>query len=434
MSSVAPEALKDRPFGYYERSLAFRYIRARREHGGVAIVSILSLVGIALAVAALIIVMSIMNGFRAELIDRVLGNSGHIRVYSGQNLATEIDDLIIQLEARDDVRSAVPIVEGAVLASSDAVARGAYVRGISPSDTDAFEFLQGDLYRGSMETFGDGRFGGDDIIISERLARSLYVTAGDSLTLIAPEGAATMGGVIPRRKVYNIAGVFEVFSGNANPLDDSLIIMPLEQAQLFFNSRDRYPIVELKINDPQDVDVVLQTLQREILPRGMLTQSWKELYRGIVGALEVERSMMRMIFAVLITITALNIITGIVMLVKNKARDVAILRTMGASRSTILRVFLMIGGILGVSGLVLGLTLGLLFCFNIEPIQDFLNMLTGNAIWNPDVYGLPYIPALIDWSEVGFASAYAFLVSIVVSVLPAWNAAKLDPVEALRSE
>ena len=434
MSSVAPEALKDRPFGYYERSLAFRYIRARREHGGVAIVSILSLVGIALAVAALIIVMSIMNGFRAELIDRVLGNSGHIRVYSRQNLATDIDDLIIQLEARDDVRSAVPIVEGAVLASSDAVARGAYVRGISPSDTDAFEFLQGDLYRGSMETFGDGRFGGDDIIISERLARSLYVTAGDSLTLIAPEGAATMGGVIPRRKVYNIAGVFEVFSGNANPLDDSLIIMPLEQAQLFFNSRDRYPIVELKINDPQDVDVVLQTLQREIFPRGMLTQSWKELYRGIVGALEVERSMMRMIFAVLITITALNIITGIVMLVKNKARDVAILRTMGASRSTILRVFLMIGGILGVSGLVLGLTLGLLFCFNIEPIQDFLNMLTGNAIWNPDVYGLPYIPALIDWSEVGFASAYAFLVSIVVSVLPAWNAAKLDPVEALRSE
>ena len=434
MSSVAPETLKDRPFGYYERSLAFRYIRARREHGGVAIVSILSLVGIALAVAALIIVMSIMNGFRAELIDRVLGNSGHIRIYSGQNLETDIDDLIIQLEARDDVRSAVPIVEGAVLASSDAVARGAYVRGISPSDTDAFEFLQGDLYRGSMETFGDGRFGGDDIIISERLARSLYVTAGDSLTLIAPEGAATMGGVIPRRKVYNIAGVFEVFSGNANPLDDSLIIMPLEQAQLFFNSRDRYPIVELKINDPQDVDVVLQTLQREILPRGMLTQSWKELYRGIVGALEVERSMMRMIFAVLITITALNIITGIVMLVKNKARDVAILRTMGASRSTILRVFLMIGGILGVSGLVLGLTFGLLFCFNIEPIQDFLNMLTGNAIWNPDVYGLPYIPALIDWSEVGFASAYAFLVSIVVSVLPAWNAAKLDPVEALRSE
>ena len=136
----------------------------------------------------------------------------------------------------------------------------------------------------------------------------------------------------------------------------------------------------------------------------------------------------------MITITALNIITGIVMLVKNKARDVAILRTMGASRSTILRVFLMIGGILGVSGLVLGLTLGLLFCFNIEPIQDFLNMLTGNAIWNPDVYGLPYIPALIDWSEVGFASAYAFLVSIIVSVLPAWNAAKLDPVEALRSE
>ena len=434
MSDIPQEALKDRPFGSYERSLAFRYIRAKREHGGIAIVSILSLVGIALAVAALIIVMSIMNGFRAELIDRVLGNSGHIRLYSGQFPAADIDSLIEELEARSDVETAMPIVEGAVLASSSAVARGAYVRGIRPDDTAALPYLQGDLYDGSMESFGDGRFGGDNIIVSERLARSLYVGAGDTLTLIAPEGAATMGGVVPRRKVYTIAGVFEVFSGNANPLDDSLIIMPLEQAQLFFNSRNSYPIVELKLSEPQDVDIVNQRLSREALPPGMLSQTWKELYRGIVGALEVERSMMRLIFAVLITITALNIITGIVMLVKNKARDVAILRTMGASRSTVLRVFLMIGGILGLSGLALGLSMGLLFCFNIRPIQDFLNLLTGNAIWNPDVYGLPYIPALIDWFEVSFAAGYAFIVSLLVAILPAWNAARLDPVEALRSE
>jgi len=183
------------------------------------------------------------------VIDRVLGNSGHIRLYSGQFPAADIDSLIEELEARSDVETAMPIVEGAVLASSSAVARGAYVRGIRPDDTAALPYLQGDLYDGSMESFGDGRFGGDNIIVSERLARSLYVGAGDTLTLIAPEGAATMGGVVPRRKVYTIAGVFEVFSGNANPLDDSLIIMPLEQAQLFFNSRSSYPKLQKLLSD-----------------------------------------------------------------------------------------------------------------------------------------------------------------------------------------
>ena len=217
-------------------------------------------------------------------------------------------------------------------------------------------------------------------------------------------------------------------------MDDALIIMPFEQAQLFFNFRDSYPIVELKLRDPQAVDQVLAQLRREEFPPGLTALTWKEINRGIVGALEVERSMMRLIFAILITITALNIITGIVMLVKNKATDVAILRTMGATRSSIMRVFLMVGAILGVTGLFLGLTMGLLFCFYIQPIQDFLNLLTGGAIWNPDVYGLPYIPALIDWFEVGFACIYALLIAVIVSLLPAWNAARLDPVEALRSE
>lgn len=434
MKTVDDQALKDRPFGPYERALSFRYLRARREHGGVAIVSLLSLVGIALAVAALIIVMSIMNGFRSELIDRVLGNSGHIRLYTVSYSGLEIDDLIRTLEQRPEVTSAIPIVEGAVLASVPGFAKGAYVRGLKPADAKTMPFLQGELYDGSLEAFGEGKFGGDGILVSERMARSMNLVAGDSLTLIAPEGASTMGGVVPRRKSYTVQGVFEVFAGNANPLDDVLVIMPLEQAQLYFNSRDRYPILELKLANPQDVDQIVEKLAREDFPPGMPYQTWKQLYRGIVGALEVERSMMRLIFAVLITITALNIITGIVMLVKNKARDVAILRTMGASRSFVMRVFLMIGGILGFSGVVLGLSIGLLFCIYIEPIQDGLNFLTGGAIWNPDVYGLPYIPALIDWFEVGFASVYALLVSLIVALPPAWNAARLDPVEALRSE
>ena len=431
---IANQALKDRPFGTYERSLAFRYLRAKREYGGIAIVSILSLVGIMLAVAALIIVMSIMNGFRAELIDRVLGNSGHIRLYTQNYPTLELDELAAKLESDREVQSVIPLVEGFVLASSSGVAQPGFVRGISPTDASKLPFLQSDLFSGSLDEFGDGRFGGDGILLSERIARGFGVRAGDSITLIAPEGASTMGGVVPRKKTYRVVGVFEIFAGNANPMDDALILMPLEQAQLFFNFRGQYPFMELKLTDPQAVETIARRLDAEYLPSGMPYQTWKQIYRGIVGALEVERSMMRLIFAVLITITALNIITGIVMLVKNKGRDIAILRTMGASRSTILRVFLMIGGILGLAGLVLGLITGILFCVYIEPIQDALNMLTGGAIWNPDVYGLPYIPAQIDWFEVSFAAGYAFLVSLLVALPPAWNAARLDPVEALRSE
>ena len=431
-------ALKDRPFGSYERSLSFRYLRAKREHGGVAIVSILSLVGIMLAVAALIIVMSIMNGFRSELIERVLGNSGHIRLYTQSYSMLEIDELKDQLEKLPSVKSVVPLVEGAVLASAPGRAEGAYVRGISAENARDLPYLQGDIYNGSLQGFGEGKFGGDGILLSERMARRLGIYAGEALTLIAPEGASTIGGVVPRKKTYNVIGVFQIFAGNANPLDEVLILMPLEQAQLFFNSRNNYPVVELKLTDPQAVDAVAAELQEEHLPPGMPFRTWKTKHSEFVGALEVERSMMRLIFIVLITITALNIITGIVMLVKNKGRDIAILRTMGASRSTILRVFLMIGGILGFVGMMAGLILGILFCIYIEPIQDGLNwiihLFSNQQLFNADVYGLPYIPARIDWSEVLFASSFALIVSIIVSLPPAWNAARLDPVDALRSE
>ena len=434
MTDIPAKALKDRPFGSYERSLAFRYLRAKREHGGVAIVSILSLVGIALAVAALIIVMSIMNGFRAELIDRVLGNAGHIEIATGQYSSSEVDQLINRLEQRTDVVTAMPIVQSAALAVSASTSSGAFIRGMRTDDAMKLPYLQKQLYGGTVEGFGEGRLGGDGILVSERLARQLYLRAGDDLTLIAPQTTSTVGGMIPRRKAYRVLGVFEIFAGNANPLDDITIIMPLEQAQVFFNSKGKYPLVELKLTNPENADAVLSRMRGTDLPAGIPSGTWKDRYAGLVGALEVERSMMRMIFAVLITITALNIITGIVMLVKNKARDVAILRTMGASRSTVLRVFLMIGGILGIAGLVCGMVFGILFCIYIEPIQDVLNLLTGGAIWNPEVYGLPYLPALIDWTEVSFAAAYAFFVSVCVAILPAWNAARLDPVEALRSE
>tara|TARA_Y100000052_G_scaffold27608_1_gene37708 strand:- start:63661 stop:64965 length:1305 start_codon:yes stop_codon:yes gene_type:complete len=434
VTEIPAAVLKDRAFGAYERSLAFRYLRAKREHGGVTIVSILSLVGIALAVAALIIIMSIMNGFRTELITRVLGNAGHVEVVTGQYSSSEVDQLIYRLETRSDVVSAMPIVQNAALGVSDVTSSGVFVRGMSVDDALSLPFLQEPIYSGTTEAFGEGRLGGNGIFVSERLARELYIRAGDELTLIAPQTTSTVGGMIPRRKVYHVQGLFQVFAGNANPLDEVLVIMPLEQAQVFFNSKGKYPLVELKLDNPQNVEAVMERLKASDIPQGLLMRTWKERYSGLVGALEVEKSMMRMIFAILITITALNIITGIVMLVKNKSRDIAILRTMGASRSTVLRVFLMIGALLGISGLAIGMVLGIAFCVYIRPIQDFLNAISGGSVFNPEVYGLPYLPALIDWSEVAFAGAYAFVISVIVALLPAWNATRLDPVEALRSE
>ena len=427
-------AKKDRPFGSYERSLAFRYIRAKREYGGVAIVSVLSLVGIMLAVAALIIVMSIMNGFQSEVIKRMLGNSGHIVLATEQFEQSEVLRLEEELEARPAVDMFVPKVEDAVLASTQYQSRGAYVRGFRPEDALQLPYLKSDLYQGSIEGFGEGRFGGDGILVSRVLARDLGTYAGDKLTLIAPEGPSTVGGVVPRKKTYTVLGVYEIYAGNLNPLDHVSIVMPLEQAQLFFNSRDRIQQVSIKLTDPELVDSEVRRIRDDYLPVHMPARTWKELTPGISNTLDLERDMMRLIFAVLITITALNIITGIVMLVKNKARDVAILRTIGASRSAILRVFLMIGALLGVTGTLLGLAIGVLFCIYIAPIQNAINAIPGVMIWNPEVYGLPHIPAKLDWREAMFASAYAFVMSVIVSLLPAWNAARLDPVEALRSE
>lgn len=422
----------DRPFGPFERSLAFRYLLAKREHGGVAIVAMLSLIGVTLAVAALIIIMSIMSGFRGELISRVLGNTGHVLLFTSNYQQAEIDFVANELQKLPEVTDAIPVVDGAVLASAG-FSEGAYVRGISSEDALNLPFLQTPLVTGSVEGFGEGRFGGNGILVSSRLAQRLNVIAGDKLTLIAPEGASTVSGIVPRRKAYEVLGTFQIFAGNANPLDDVLVIMPIEQAQLFFNQRQTYTRLELKLQDPQSVDSFMMSLNDSIAG-GLPRQTWKQRNRGIVGALEVERSMMRLIFAILITITALNIITGIVMLVKNKGRDIAILRTMGATRSSMLRVFVMIGAVLGTLGMVFGVTLGVLVCVYIIPIQDFLNAFVPGGVFNPEVYGLPYLPADLDWREVGFAAAYAFIMSVLVTLLPAWNAARLDPVEALRTE
>lgn len=417
------------PFGAFERTLAWRYLRARREHGGVALVSIISFIGIALAVTALVTVMSLMNGFRHELVDKLLNGRGHVFVDTRFMSDTEADELAVALRTLQGVTSVTPIIEGQAFAQSQNAARGVFVRGVPGDAARDLVFIRKRLTDGSAASFGEGEKGGREIMVAQRVAEMLEVHAGDPVTLISPSTTATAMGSVPRKKTFDLSASFRTGYGE---LDEIFVLMPIEQAQIFFNYQGRYQNLELRMTDPQNSGRLMSEISRRF-PILSVTD-WKAVNSGIVGALAVEASMMRIIFLILITITSLNIITGVVMLVKNKTRDVAILRTIGASRGAVLRVFLMIGAFLGIVGTLVGLSLGLLLVWNIGAVEAFLNVISGQRVFNPEVYGLDHLPARINWIEVGFAVTWAMVMSVLVTLAPAWRAARLDPVEALRFE
>lgn len=420
---------RSQPFGPFERTLAWRYLRARREHGGAALVSIISFVGIALAVAALVVVMSLMNGFRSQLIESLLGGRGHLFVDARFLSQEEADALAIRLREVEGVVSVTPIIEGQAFAQSRTDSRGVFVRGLSGDDARALDFITDPELEGSAARFGEGDKGGRSIMVARKVARALEVGPGESITLISPSTTTTAMGSVPKRKAYDVDAVFTTGYGD---LDEIFVLMPIEQAQIFFNYQGRYQNLELRVSDPQHVELVTERIA-PLVPFGQTT-SWKEVNSGIVGALNVEFSVMRVIFLILVTITSLNIITGVVMLVKNKTRDVAILRTIGASQGSVLRVFVMVGGFLGVVGTLVGLSIGLLLVWQIDGVEAFLNLVSGREVFDPEVYGFDGLPAKINWGEVIFAALFAMGMSILVTLAPAWRAARLDPVEALRFE
>ena len=418
------------PFSAWERSIAIRYLFTKRSHGGVALISVISFAAIALAVAALIITMSIMNGFRSELSAKILGFNGHAYVVGGAITPEERAAMVQRIRAVPGVVQAMPLIESQALAQGPVAVSGAVVRGVSPADLRATPIIARNIKAGSMGGFGVGEDGGDEVLVGQKLAETLGLGVGDPISLISPTGGETVFGGLPPAKSYTVGGIFSV---GMSEYDQTFIYMPLAQAQLFFGRGSAVDFIEVRVADPDKAPAMKPALAAAAGP-GAVVSDWTTRNSAYFGALQVERNVMRMIFMFIVALAALNIISGLVMLVKNKGRDIAILRTMGAGRGAILRIFFMAGASIGLAGTLAGLIFGLVFCLNIGAIQTFIEWITGVQIFNSDIYFLAHVPAKVDWTEVAGVSIWALAASFLFTLLPAWRASRLDPVDALRYE
>ena len=427
------------PFSGFEFMLAIRYLRARRKQGGVTLISIISFVGIMLAVTALIAVMSVMNGFRHELLTRLLGVQPHVYVYMPSDSPVAPGDFADEILQLDGVRQAGPVASGQALVTAGRNAAFAQVSGVRPQDFARFDLVTGangadeaggGIVQGDIAGFGEGRNGGDRIVIGSAMAATLGVRAGDEVTLVSPRGAATALGVTPRSKRYTVAAILTV---GVQDLDQILVYMPLEQAALFFNRPEGGDFIDVRVNQPDAPDAVKAAI-RQRAPDGTLILDWRGQNQAFWNALQVERIAMRLIMMIIVAIAAMNIISGLVMLVKNKTRDIAILRTMGATRGAVTRIFLIAGAAVGVLGTAAGILLGLVVVVFIGPIQDFVSLVSGVNIFDPEVYSLYRLPARLDWGEVAFVAFWGFFTALIATLPPSWRAGRIDPVEALRYE
>lgn len=416
-----------KPFSAYERMLAWRYLRSRRKEAYVSVIAGFSFIGIMLGVAALVIVMAVMNGFRAELLDRILGVQGHMFVQAVARPLDDYTEVAERVRSVDGVTMALPMVEGQVLASGNIGAgTGVLVRGVTTDDLSRLSTVSDNIVKGDLTGFATG----DQIAIGSRMAENLGLVVGDRLTLISPEGDVTPFGTSPRVKSYPVTAIFEV---GMSEYDSAIVFMPLEEAQLYFNSEGIVQMIEIFLDDPDRVDELRPAIE-EAIQRQHLLIGWPQRNSAFFSALQVERNVMFMILTLIVIVATLNIISGLIMLVKDKGRDIAILRTMGATRFGIMRIFLMTGSAIGVVGTLAGLVLGILVTWNIGAIQSFIQTITGAEVWDPTIRFLSDIPADMDPGETTSIVVMALALSFLATLLPAWRAAKLDPVDALRYE
>ena len=416
-----------RPFGAFERMVAWRYLRSRRKETVISVIASISFVGIMLGVATLIIVMAVMNGFRAELLSRILGIDGHLIVKPVDSPLHDYDSLASRFEAVDGVKYAIPLVEGQTLATGRTGAgTGALVRGVRESDIVKLELVAGEVRQGTFEGFDAA----EGLAVGARMAGNLGLGVGDALTLVSPEGDITPFGATPRVKAYPIVAIFEI---GMSEYDSTIVFLPLAEAQLYFNSEGTVQTIEIFANDPDNVDALRAPIE-EAAARQVFVTDWRQRNRTFFSALQVERNVMFMILTLIVLVAALNIISGLIMLVKDKGHDIAILRTMGATRGSILRIFLMTGAAIGVVGTLAGVLLGIVVCLNVESIRQFFSWLSGTTLFNPELYFLSRLPAKMDPGETVSVVAMAIVLSFIATLFPAWRAARLDPVEALRYE
>ncbi|MGE3626845.1 MAG: lipoprotein-releasing ABC transporter permease subunit [Hyphomicrobiales bacterium] len=415
-----------RPFAPFEWLLALRYLRARRREGFISVIAGFSFLGIMLGVATLIIVLSVMNGFRNELFHKILGLNGHVVIHSMGGRFTDFDDVAERIRKVDGIVHVMPLIEGQAMMSTAALATGALVRGLSESNLKQLKAISDNIRMGTLDGFDDS----EGIAVGTRLANSMLVNLGDEVTLVAPRGAQTPFGTAPRVKRYRIVALFEM---GMSEYDNSIVFMPLKEAQKYFNKPNQVSVLEIVVSNPDDVG----ELREPILAAGgptIYASDWRQRNSSFFNALQVERNVMFLILTLIVLVAALNIVSGLIMLVKDKGPDIAILRTMGATRGAMMRVFFITGASIGVVGTLGGFLLGVLVCLNIDTIQRFISAITNTELFTPELYYLSQLPAEMNPREIATVVLMALTLSVLATLYPSWRASRLDPIKALRYE
>ncbi|HIM77909.1 MAG TPA: lipoprotein-releasing ABC transporter permease subunit [Rhodospirillales bacterium] len=406
--------------------VAMRYLRARRQEGFISVIAWFSLLGIALGVATLIIVMAVMNGFREELLSRILGINGHLSIYGQTNQLRDFDPIAERLRKVTGVVSVTPMIEGQVMATARGIAQGAVVRGIRAQDLAARNIVADNIKSGSLADFK----GKNAIIVGQRMASKMGVLVGDKITLISPKGNTTAFGTVPRMKAYTVAATFQI---GMYEYDSSFVFMPLKNAQVYFKMPGAVSNLEVFVTHPDDAIAIGRDISKEMKGKARI-HDWQRVNASFFNAIQVERNVMFLILTLIIVVAAFNIISSLIMLVKDKGKDIAILRTMGATSGMIMRIFFIAGASVGTIGTMAGFGLGLAFTENIETIRQWIQGLTGTDLFAAEIYFLSKLPAVVDPSEVVAVVLMGLGLSFLATLYPAWRASKLDPAEALRYE